>query len=465
MKRKIFLLCVFFFCACALACAGEQPQDWPQVELNPQDRVLIMAPHPDDEILGCAGIIQKALAAKVPVKIVFFTYGDNNEWSFLLYRKHPVIVSRAVQGMGMVRHDEAVEAAKEMGLSPDNLIFLGYPDFGAINIWLWHWGGAPAFKSMLTKVTAVPYANAFRPGAPYKGDEVLKDIRAVLSQFAPTKIFLSHPGDHNGDHRALYLFTRVALWTLEKQMQPQLYPYLVHFKNWPLPRGYHPDRTLKPPEFFKEEVHWSADYLDFSQIEQKERAIKAHKSQYKSSGKYLASFVGRNELFGDFSTVRLVPYTSPVFFTTEHEQSHLTTQEELTDTQRAGFLGIEKRYVQLEKGAIVLSTKFSRPLVNSLGITVYIFGYRDNKPFADMPKICVRLGFAGHRVYDGERVLPGESIHVIHRAKEITMYIPLEVLGNPQRVLTSATSFVADVPVDWVSWQAFEFSFNRKVEQ
>ena len=162
MIKKILLSCFFSFCVCAVVFAGEQGQEWPQVEFTPQDRVLIMAPHPDDEILGCAGIIQKALAAKIPVKVVFFTYGDNNEWAFLLYRKHPVIMSKAVQGMGMVRHDEAIEAAREMGLSPDDLVFLGYPDFGTINIWLWHWGDEPAFKSMLTKVTAVPYANAFR---------------------------------------------------------------------------------------------------------------------------------------------------------------------------------------------------------------------------------------------------------------------------------------------------------------
>jgi LmbE family N-acetylglucosaminyl deacetylase len=462
MRNKIFLFFVFLLCICTAVFADESGRQWPEVEFTAQDRILILAPHPDDEILGCAGIIQKARAHNLPIKIVFFTYGDNNEWSFILYRKHPVFVSKAVQGMGMVRHDEAIAAAKEMGLPPEDLIFLGYPDFGTINIWLWHWADAPAFRSMLTQVTAVPYANAFRPGALYKGEEVLKDLRAVFSQFRPTKIFLSHPGDHNGDHRALYLFTRVALWMLDNEMQPQLYPYLVHFKGWPLPRGYHPDRILKPPEFFKEEVNWKAAYLNLQQIEQKERALKAHKSQYKSSAKYMASFLGRNELFGDFSVVRLVPNTLPVFFTSEHEQSHLTTQEELTDTQRAGFLGIEKRYIQLENGSIVLSTKFSRPLVQSLGITVYIFGYRNDKPFGNMPKIRVRLGIAGHRVYDGERALPVDSIRVISRAKEITMYIPLEVLGNPQRILTSATSFVADVPVDWVSWQTFEFAFAKK---
>jgi hypothetical protein len=31
--------------------------------------------------------------------------------------------------------------------------------------------------------------------------------------------------------------------------------------------------------------------------------------------------------------------------------------------------------------------------------------------------------------------------------------MPLEILGYPQRILTSAQSYLAEVPLDWVSWQ------------
>ncbi|MFA5116009.1 MAG: PIG-L deacetylase family protein [Candidatus Omnitrophota bacterium] len=460
IKRADFLVFILFFLWLYPAVASDQP-GFPEVELTAQDRVLIMAPHPDDEVLGCAGIIQKALAAKLPVKIVFLTYGDNNEWAFLLYRKHPVFVSRSVQGMGQVRHDEAIAAAKEMGLSADNLIFLGYPDFGTYNIWLSHWGAAKAFKSMLTKVRAVPYSNALRPDAAYKGDDILKDIETVLSDFKPTKIFLSHPGDHNGDHRALYLFTRVALWDLKGWMQPQLYPYLIHFKNWPLPRGYRPEMSIEPPGFFDEKVDWSADNLALPDVEQKEAAIRAHRSQYKSCPGYLSSFIRRNELFGDYSVIKLIPDALPVFFN-EDECHQLPTQEQLTDTQKAGVLGIERRYVQLEKGNLVLSMRFSRPLVKGLGITVYVFGFRQDTDFVQMPKLRIHLGFVGHSIYDRGRALPKNSVRLVRSSREVVLYIPLELLGTPQRILSSVTASMSDVPVDWVSWQIIElFTANK----
>jgi hypothetical protein len=55
--------------------------------LTPDDRIIIFAPHPDDESIACGGVIQQALALKVPVRIVWLTYGDNNEWSFSATRR------------------------------------------------------------------------------------------------------------------------------------------------------------------------------------------------------------------------------------------------------------------------------------------------------------------------------------------------------------------------------------------
>ena len=37
---------------------------------------MIFAPHPDDDVIGCGGVIQHALAAGERVRIVFTTSGD-----------------------------------------------------------------------------------------------------------------------------------------------------------------------------------------------------------------------------------------------------------------------------------------------------------------------------------------------------------------------------------------------------
>src|SRR5439155_23937342 len=125
--------------------------------------------------------------------------------------------------MGLVRHDAAVAAAGFLGLGPGVLTCLGYPDFETFEIWTEHWGEKPPLRSKLTRVTAVAYASALRPGAPYKGEEILRDLSTLLRDFLPTKVFVSHPSDHNPNHRALYLFTRLALLDLEFDLAPAVF--------------------------------------------------------------------------------------------------------------------------------------------------------------------------------------------------------------------------------------------------
>src|SRR5215470_14613399 len=38
--------------------------------------IVIFAPHPDDEVIGCAGVIMQALARGARVKVVAITNGD-----------------------------------------------------------------------------------------------------------------------------------------------------------------------------------------------------------------------------------------------------------------------------------------------------------------------------------------------------------------------------------------------------
>nr|MBP6330775.1 PIG-L family deacetylase [Dokdonella sp.] len=50
----------------------------PQIEIDPCDRVLVLAPHPDDEVLATGGLIQQALAAGAALRVIVATDGDNN---------------------------------------------------------------------------------------------------------------------------------------------------------------------------------------------------------------------------------------------------------------------------------------------------------------------------------------------------------------------------------------------------
>ncbi len=430
--------------------------------LTQQDRILILAPHPDDEVLGCGGIIQRATKMNLPIKVVFLTYGDQNQWSFILYRKRPVIMPKAAQQMGLVRHDEALEADKVLGISPDQLIFLGYPDFRTLAIWYSHWGKdtQPA-RSILTDVREVPYKNAFRPGTPYKADEILKDLKTIIEEFKPTKIFVSHPSDHNPDHQSLYLFTRVALWDLENELKTEVYPYLIHFKRWSQPNGYHPNNQLLPPNMLSQNSDWGFFPLEPKEVTTNYNAIKKHRSQYNESAKYLLSFIRANELFGDFPVIDLKKEAPVISLESDREEFLQQMPEELLDEEKSVFVGLEKESLHLEDDALVYSLNLSRPLGETVGLSLFVFGYSKNTPFSEMPKIHIKFGALEHKILDQNHSLPLDSINIERHAKEINVRIPLKLIGNPDRILTSSNTYIADVLLDWTSWRIVEIKDNK----
>ena len=436
--------------------APPSPEAIELLDLSPKDRILVLAPHPDDEVLGAGGVIQRSLAMGLPVKVVFFTYGDSNQWSFLLYRKHPVLMPGAVRKMGLVRRDEAVSASRVLGLNPGQLAFLGYPDFGTMNIWFSHWGSRPPFRSFMTRVNAVPYQGAFRPGAAYKGEEIVADLRAIIRQFKPTKTFISHPADHNGDHLSLYLYTRVALWDEKMDGRAQLFPYLVHYIGWPKPKGFVPGDQA-PPETLRSSVLWTEYRLTPQEFAAKKRALQAHRSQYRSSPKYLLSFVKNNELFGDFPSVRLhVNEDSSAFSGQRRTILAAELPEEFNSQEKTAFIGVEWKFVRWEGDDLIISIQLSKPLAQDVEASVYIFGYNPAMPFSQMPKISVRLGSLSYTVYDQNKRIAQDSISVKRTPGDVTIAVPLKLLGSPDRILTSARTYLGNVPLDSASWVSVE---------
>jgi LmbE family N-acetylglucosaminyl deacetylase len=77
-------------------------------------RVLVLAPHPDDEIIGCGGSIVRHLERGARVHVVHVTSGERT-WS------------GAGDG-GATREREAVAAAVAIGLDADAVEFLRLPD-------------------------------------------------------------------------------------------------------------------------------------------------------------------------------------------------------------------------------------------------------------------------------------------------------------------------------------------------
>jgi LmbE family N-acetylglucosaminyl deacetylase len=355
--------------------------------------------------------------------------------------------------MGEVRRSEAISATQVLGLQKDQLTFLGYPDLGNLQIWHRHWGDSPPYKGLLTGATAVAYPDAYRPGAAYRGEEILRDIEAIIRNFAPTKIFVSHPADQNSDHLALYLFTRVSLWDLATELRPQVYPYLVHSPRWPEPRGDHPDSALAPPAALAGQVAWLGEPLTDAELQVKRKALQQHKTQYETNRRYLDSFLRTNELFGDMPVVRLTQGTEDVRLPQSPMLSGGRAGEQLTEAERARFVGLEARSVRLEGTDLVFTIEFSNALADGVEASAYFFGYRPGVPFAGMPKLHVKFSDIGHQVYDGQKELPATAVSVIRAPRQITVRVPLVLLGDPQRILFNTRTYLSDVPLDSTEWR------------
>lgn len=89
------------------------------VELVTSDKVLIVAPHPDDEVLGCSGLIQRLLNEGKQVDVAILSGGGKSHAGCCEIDESTLIGSR---------RNLSRKAVEILGLPLENLHFLDYPD-------------------------------------------------------------------------------------------------------------------------------------------------------------------------------------------------------------------------------------------------------------------------------------------------------------------------------------------------
>ncbi len=139
-------------------------------------RVMVFAPHPDDDILGCGGVLTKHVNDGTSCSIIFITSGEapGNK--------------KDKEAFAQQREEEARKGAERLGVT--DLVFLKEPD------------GKLAVRS-----------------------ETIERVAAVMQSYEPELVYVPHAHDAHRDHRATYTIVIEAVKRLKKR--PKVLAYEV----------------------------------------------------------------------------------------------------------------------------------------------------------------------------------------------------------------------------------------------
>jgi len=271
--------------------------------ISQDDRILVFAPHSDDEVLGTAGLVLNALRTGAKVKIVLITNGDNNLLSTDLEFRTLYPTAREFIRAGEARQQETIKALKYIGVDEKDIIFLGYPDRGIKSLYKKNWSISNPYRSSATKEIKASYKIIYEPDVMFCGENLLKNINAIMESFSPTIVIGPHLKDHHPDHRYGILFILKAINDLygpgQNENKPVLLTYLIHYPFFPRPKGLRPDKHVLVPFTATFDMKWFKYLMTEDEENGKQKAIGFYTTQLKvpEMGKLMRSFIRKNELF------------------------------------------------------------------------------------------------------------------------------------------------------------------------
>jgi len=269
-----------------------------------QTRLLVIAPHCDDEALGCGAIIHDVIQAGGEVLVVVVTNGDGFTIAAEEEFHRLVLTHEDYVNSGYTRQKETIQALHLLGVPENQIVFLGYPDRGLRSMWSDNWNNSQPYQSRFTGSDHSPYNNSYQQNAPYAGQAVLDNLEQIMLAFKPNLILAPHPADEHPDHAATWAFVVAALAKLrssETLSGANLYTYLIHRGDFPIPHGYKTEALLLPPRPLYQAQHskWLTYPINSTIEALKEQSIKEYISQTRVPimSNLLYSFIRKNELF------------------------------------------------------------------------------------------------------------------------------------------------------------------------
>jgi LmbE family N-acetylglucosaminyl deacetylase len=188
---------------------------------------LVLAPHPDDDALGCGGLLLRKRLQGAAVHIAYLTDGSAS---------HPDHPSMTPERLAAQRQQEAREAARRLGVERAALHFLGAAD------------------GSLARLEA---------GA---AEALTNRIAAVLAETRPDEILLPCRRDGSSEHEAAFVLARRARDRIAPGAR------LLEFPVW---AWWNPLRLIRP--LLGSRRIWRLDFRGHEKI--KAAAVAAHASQ------------------------------------------------------------------------------------------------------------------------------------------------------------------------------------------
>ncbi|MDX2166575.1 MAG: PIG-L family deacetylase [Deltaproteobacteria bacterium] len=298
----IRLLALLLLVPVLLGAAAVEP-----LEVDRHERLLVIAPHPDDETLAAGGLMQQVLAAGGSVRVVLLTAGDGYVEAVAQDSGDPRPKPVEFLAFGERRLGETRGALRLLGNGAIRLTVLGFPDGGLDALLTAHRDPSRPWRSRTTDATHPPYAGEVaNPAIRYDGEDLERELVRILRETRPTLIVLPDPLDRHPDHAAGGQFTldAVAQWESElpKRERPDLAAYLIHWPNWP-PGWNAPDQTPRPdaplelPPDFQRPGRRTVVTLTPEQAATKIDALSAYATQQAAMGQVLDGFARQTEPF------------------------------------------------------------------------------------------------------------------------------------------------------------------------
>jgi len=283
-------------------CSASSARAAEDLVVPPHLRLLVVAPHPDDESLGAGGLIQQTLALGGRVHVLFMTNGDGYPEAVEIATGHREPSANDYRGLGELRRAEALVALEHYRVLPLSVTFLGFPDGGLAEIWR-RGPHVPAYESPYTREDNPPYPDAFKASARYVSRDLIHLISRLVALSDPDWIVLPTPLDNHPDHCATFTFVVSALQSLAAKpggsgkIPDRLLTYLVHTSaGWP-PSPETPGSLPEPPKRFTP-ARWYSLALTDDQVKTKLEALDTHRTQAAVMAALFRSFARPNELFG-----------------------------------------------------------------------------------------------------------------------------------------------------------------------